>query len=234
MKGWLIFLTIGLVLANIFAIFFLDEEIDRWFRFGATFIFLLIYIFKYFPQFELLIIFLLITICDACLVFYEEAVFRNLVYLCRIFAYIAIISLLAKNLSRLEFSYFSVFIGAFVVSIDIYLIHEMAEVLPKNQRTPLFLSLFYGLGIFSLILVATCLSYFFRFANKRAFYIIVTSFSFVLSDIFYYNAYYLNFGSFYYFDRLTNIIGMTALVLFSREMLRQASGIKEVEHPKYL
>lgn len=234
MKAWLIFLTIGLVLANFFAIYFLDEEIDRWFRFGATLIFLLVYTFKCFSRFELLLVFLLISICDACLVFYEEAVFRNLVYLCRIFAYITIIGLLAKNLSRLEFSYFSVSVGAFVVSIDIYLIHEMAEVLPKNDQTPFFLGLFYGLGIFSLILVATCLSYFFRFANKRAFYILLTSFSFVLSDIFYYNAHYLNFGSFHYFDRLTNIIGMAALVLFSREMLKRTSEIKEVEQPKYL
>ncbi|WP_300436954.1 hypothetical protein [Christiangramia sp.] len=146
------------------------------------------------------------------------SVVKNTLYLVRILAYLNLILLVIPALNKLVLNLFTVLISVFVIGIDIYLLHEMAESLPESDKNPLFLSLFYLLGFFSLAIVAACLSYLNRYANKKAFLLVIAAFGFVLSDIFYYNAYYLDFEVFYYLDRLANILGIGALLLFSRRL----------------
>lgn len=218
MKFWFGLFICIVVLANFLAIFYLDLFADRWFRFGATFLFLLIYVLKYFSSKRLFSIFLLLAICDGLIVFYEISIVKNTLYLVRILAYLNLILLVIPVLNKLVLNLVTVLISVFVIGIDIYLLHEMAESLPESDKNPLFLSLFYLLGFFSLAIVAACLSYLNRYANKKAFLLVIAAFGFVLSDIFYYNAYYLDFEVFYYLDRLANILGIGALLLFSRRL----------------
>ena len=226
MKIWLILLMSFLIIANFLAIHFLDQPLERWFRFGATFIFLIIYLFKYFSNYRLLIIFLLFAICDGLLVYYEIPVFRKVVYLVRILAYINLILLLRPSLSKLKLNLFSISVTTFIIAIDLYLLHEMAEFLPSGDQYTLSLILFYLLGLASLALATTSLSYLNRYANKNAFFFMILSFAFILSDLFYYNAYYLHFQEFYYLDRLVNIIGMGFLLAFSSKRKLMASETK--------
>ncbi|GGG33921.1 hypothetical protein GCM10011532_17000 [Christiangramia forsetii] len=58
------------------------------------------------------------------------------------------------------------------------------------------------------------MSYLNRYANKAGFYLVIVSFGLILSDIFFYNAYYLDFEEFYYLDRLANIIAISFLLAF--------------------
>lgn len=214
MKFWLSVLMSFLIIVNFLALYYLEPVISRWFRFGATFIFLLLYIFKYFSKYRLLIIFLLLAICDGLLVYYEIPFLKKIIYAVRIIAYLNLILFVVPSLSRLKLNFFTIVISAFIISIDIYLIHDMAESLPGIEQKPLFLILFYLLGLISLALVATSFSYLNRYADKKAFFLMITSLGFVLSDIFYYNAYYLNFEEFYYGDRLVNIVGTGFLLAF--------------------
>lgn len=215
MKIWLTLLTGILITANFLAIYHLDPVTERWFRFGATTIFFLIFIFRYFKNYHLLAIFLLLVICDGLLVYYEIPLIKNIVYTVRILAYINIIRLVIPKLSKLKFSLVTILIGGFIAAIDLYVLHEMAESLPSNDQNLIFLTLFYLLGILSLAIAAVSLSYLNRYANRKGFYLVIVSLGFVLSDIFYYNAYYLGFNEFFYLDRLVNIMGVAFLLAFA-------------------
>jgi len=228
MKFWLILLMSFLIIANFLAIFYLDQSIDRWFRFGATFIFLIIYLFKYFSNYRLLIIFLLFTICDGLLVYYEIPVFRKVIYLVRILAYINLILLLRPSLSKLKLNLFTIIVSIFIIAIDVYLLHEMAQSLPSSGQGLISQILFYLLGIASLAIVATSLSYLNRYANRKAFFLVIVSFAFILSDLFYYNAYYLDFEEFYYLDIFVNIIGMGFLLAFSSPQKQVDSELSDI------
>jgi len=221
MKLWLSLLMSFLVIANFLAIYYLDHEMDRWFRFGATFILLLVYLFKYFSKYRLLIIFLLFAICDGLLVYYEIPILKKLIYLVRILAYLNLVIFIIPSLSKLKLNLFTIIISVFIISIDLYLLHDMAKILPGNDQNPIFLMLFYLLGISSLVIVATSLSYLNRYANKKALFLVIASFCFILSDIFFYNAYYLEFAEFYYLDRFANIGGSVALLLFSKYLIEK-------------
>jgi len=224
MKFWLTLLMSVLIIANFLAIYFLDQPLDRWFRFGTTFIFFIVYLLKYFSSYRLLIIFFLLAICDGMLVYYEVPVFKNLIYLLRILVYVNMVYLLLPSLSRLKLNLFTISISTFIIAIDLYLLHEMAESLPSGAQHNLSLILFYILGLASLVLAATSFSYLNRYSDRSAFFFVIVSFAFILSDLFYYNAYYLYFEEFYYLDRLVNIIGMGFLLAFSSKQKLAASN----------
>ncbi|SDS05040.1 hypothetical protein [Gramella sp. MAR_2010_147] len=228
MKFWLVLLMSFLIIVNFLAIYYLDHLVDRWFRFGTTFIFLAIYLFKYFSKYRLLLIFVLLAICDGLLVYYEVPLFKKIIYTVRILAYLNLILFVAPSLSKLKLNLFTIVVAVFIVLIDVYLLHEMAKTLPGSDQNSIFLLLFYSLGIISLAIVATSLSYLNRYANKVAFYLVIVSFGFILSDIFFYNAYYLGFKEFYYLDRLANIIGIAFLLAFS---VNQAAALKNPNSP---
>lgn len=215
MKLWFTLLMSFLIITNFLAIYYLDPYIERWFRFGTSLLFLFIYLFRYFSKDRLLIIFLLLAICDGLLIYYEIPLFKKLIYAVRILAYLNLILLVAPSLLKLKLNLFPVIITAFILAIDSYLLIEMANSLPESDQNPLFLVLFYSLGIISLGLVATSISYLNRYEDKKAFFLVIVSFGFVLSDIFFYNAHYLGFEVFYYLDRFANIIGIAFLLLFS-------------------
>ncbi|MCB7481401.1 hypothetical protein [Christiangramia sediminis] len=189
MKFWLSPLMIFLIIANFLAIYYLDHTTDRWFRFGTTIIFLLLYLFKYFSKYRLLIIFLLFAIVDGLLVYYEIPFLKKIIYTVRIIAYLNLILFVVPSLSSLKLNFFTIAISAFIISIDIYLIHEMAESLPEIDQSPVFLFLFYFLGMISLALVATSLSYLNRYADRKAFFLMIASgscfliFSFIMHTI---------------------------------------------------
>lgn len=229
MKPWFSLLLSFLVIANLLAIYYLDQSVERWFRFGATFIVLLIYLLKYLTRSRLLIIFLLLAICDALLVFYEIPPFKEIIYTVRILAYLNLILLVTPHLKKLRFNFFTLIIVLFVVSIDLYLLYEMANSLILNDNDYLFLFLFYLLGLMSLSLVGVCISYLNRYANKKAFLLVIVAFGFVMSDIFFYNAYYLDFEQFFYLDRLANILGLGALLFYGRELKKSKNGLKNKE-----
>ncbi|MDR5589621.1 hypothetical protein [Christiangramia sp. SM2212] len=215
MKIWLALITGILIAVNLLAIYYLDPFIDRWFRFLTTAIFLLIFLFKSVKSYQLLAVFALLVICDGLLVFYEMPVVKYFVYIVRILAYLNLILLLMPKLSKLKFNLITIVIACFIVAIDLYVLHVMAETLPGSHQNTLFISLFYLLGILSLALAAASLSYLNRYADGKGFYLVIVSLGFVLSDIFYYNAHYLQFTEFFYLDRLANIIGVAFLLAFA-------------------
>ena len=215
MKFWLSLLMGFLIITNFMAINYLDYTVERWFRFGATFIFFVIYLLRYFSGVRLLIIFLLLVICDGLLVYYEVPVFNKIIYLVRILAYINLILLIKPSLSRLKANLFTITISVLIIALDIYLLHEMAQALYASDQDTFSIILFYLLGIASLAIVATSLSYLNRYASKKSFFLVILSFAFILSDLFFYNAYYLDFGEFYFLDRFMNILGMGFLLAFS-------------------
>jgi VanZ family protein len=101
----------------------------------------------------------------------------------------------------------------------------MATYIPGYREDIIFTILFYTLGLVSLALVSTCISYLNRYADTKGFLLVVISICLVLSDLTFYNAYYLDFKVFYYADRIVNIIGVALLVVFVKKWIQK----KEVE-----
>ncbi|MFV8279997.1 hypothetical protein ACNKXS_00555 [Christiangramia marina] len=220
MKFWFGLLVLIMIVANVLAIYYLDPITDRWFRLLATVVFFLIFLFKYNTDKRLLIAFSLLTLCDGLLIFYEDSIVRNIIYLVRISAYLAIIKFLYTYLTRLRLNLITAIFTAFVLALDIYMLHDMAIYIPGYRVDFLFTILFYTMGLVSLALVATCISYLNRYADAKGFLLVVISICLVLSDLTFYNAYYLNFDVFYYADRIVNIIGIALLVVFATKWIQ--------------
>lgn len=220
MKFWFGLLVLFMIATNILAIYYLDSITDRWFRLLATVVFFLVFFFKYNRDQKLLISFSLLTLCDGLLIFYENSIIRNIIYIVRISAYLTIINFLYPYLSRLRLNLITFIITTFVIALDIYMLHDMATYIPGYREDIIFTILFYTMGLTSLALVATCISYLNRYADAKGFLLVVISICLVLSDLTFYNAYYLDFEVFYYADRIVNIIGIALLVVFAKKWLQ--------------
>ncbi len=220
MKSWFGLLVLIMIVANVLAIYYLDPITDRWFRLLATVVFFLIFLFKYNTDKRLLIAFFLLTLCDGLLIFYEDSIVRYIIYVVRISAYLAIINFLYPYLSRLRLNFITFIITTFIIALDIYMLHDMAIYIPGYRVDTLFTILFYTMGLVSLALVATCISYLNRYADTKGFLLVVISICLVLSDLTFYNAYYLDFDVFYYADRIVNIIGIALLVVFAKKWIQ--------------
>ena len=209
-----------MIATNVLAIYYLDPITDRWFRLLASVVFFLVFLFKYYTDKRLLIAFSLLTLCDGLLIFYEDAIVRNTIYVVRISAYLAIINFLYPYLSRLRLNLITFIITGFIIALDVYMLHDMATYIPGYKEDIIFTILFYTMGLISLALVATCISYLNRYADINGFLLVIISICLVLSDITFYNAYYLDFDVFYYADRIVNIIGIALLVVFAKKWIQ--------------
>ncbi|WP_298528117.1 hypothetical protein [uncultured Christiangramia sp.] len=196
MKSWFGLLVLIMIVANVLAIYYLDPITDRWFRLLATVVFFLIFLFMYNTDKRLLIAFFLLTLFDGLLIFYEDSIVRYIIYVVRISAYLAIINFLYPYLSRLRLNFITFIITTFIIALDIYMLHDMAIYIPGYRVDTLFTILFYTMGLVSLALVATCISYLNRYADAKGFLLVVISICLVLSDLTFYNAYYLDFDVF--------------------------------------
>ena len=183
MKSWFGLLVLIMIVANVLAIYYLDPITDRWFRLLATVVFFLIFLFKYNTDKRLLIAFFLLTLCDGLLIFYEDSIVRYIIYVVRISAYLAIINFLYPYLSRLRLNFITFIITTFIIALDIYMLHDMAIYIPGYRVDTLFTILFYTMGLVSLALVATCISYLNRYADTKGFLLVVISICLVLSDL---------------------------------------------------
>lgn len=167
----------------------------------------------------------LLTVCDGLIINYEDPLIKKFIYTIRVVIYLSIISILYPYLSRLKLNLITLLIVTFVIGIDVYLLHDMAVYIPNYSEDYIFTILFYLLGLTSLALVATCISYLNRYANTKGFLIVLVSFCFVLSDITFYNAYYLDFKVFYYVDKIANIIGIASLIVFTQKSINAKSRL---------
>ena len=216
MKLWFVLLILALIISNVWAVSNLDLDSARYVQLFGTGILLLIYILWGNIEKTILLALILLVLCDGLIIDYENPIVRKLIYLTRITIYTTVISFVYPYLSRLRFNIFTILISAFVIALDVYLLHDMALYIPTYTQDGIFTILFYLLGLSSLALVAVCISYLNRYANIKGFLLVLISICFVLSDVTFYNAYYLEFEIFYYFDKTANIIGISSLILLSR------------------
>jgi len=219
MKFWFGLFVLLLIVSNIWAFAELDHLMARYVQLFSTGSFLLFALFKYPGDRKMLLVLSLLTLCDGLIIFYEDPLAKKLIYSVRIALYIAIVAYLYPYLSKLRLNVVTVIISLFVIAIDVYLLHDMAVYIPNYLIDIPLTVLFYSLGLTSLVLVATCISYLNRYSNTKGFLIFLVSLCFVMSDITFYNAYYLDFEVFYYVDKVANIIGIAAFILFMDQWL---------------
>ncbi len=215
MDRWYKILLVFLLIANFAEIYFFGVEVDRWSRFITMVLFFIVYLVRGSTKPIYILILSLFLVCDYFLIYYENVTLKALTYLTRILAYLFIIISLWPSLRKLKINLFSGIITIFVVGLNIYLIHAMSESVPENMRSDYFFPLFYLFGIVLLALAAAAISYHNRFGNMKSFFLVVSSFGLILSDIFYYIAYYLEFETFWYLDRLANVIGIGMFLAFA-------------------
>ena len=214
MERWLKIITILLLIINLAGLYYFGEEIGRYLRTGSMLVFLLLYIFRFYSGKHLLSIFVLFTLCDIFLVFYEQISFKVLTYISRIAAYSLIVIYLYPFLYKLKLSIFTATITIFVLAINIYLMSVMVQSVPETMQSYWFQPIFYLFGISLLFLAGFSISFQNVFASKQSFFLVLASFGLIFSDISFYIAHYLNFESFYYADRVANIIGISFLLTF--------------------
>ena len=208
-----------MIAINIGAFYYLDQFTARYFQLFSTASFFIFFLFNYKTEKRILLVLALLTVCDGLIINYEDPLFKKIIYAVRILSYLTIISYLYPYLSKLKLNPFTLIMVSFVIGIDVYLLHDMAVYIPNYSVDITFTVLFYMLGLTSLALVATCISYLNRYANTKGFLIVLVSFCFVLSDVTFYNAYYLDFKVFYYVDKIANVIGIASLIIFAKKSI---------------
>lgn len=219
MKTWFSLFVLTLTAINAGAFYYLDQFTARYFQLFSTASFFIFFLFRYKTEKRILLVLALLTVCDGLIINYEDPLFKKIIYAVRILSYLTIISYLYPYLSKLKLNLFTLIMVSFVIGIDVYLLHDMAVYIPNYSVDIIFTVLFYMLGMTSLALVATCISYLNRYANTKGFLIVLVSFCFVLSDITFYNAYYLDFKVFYYVDKIANVIGIASLIIFAKKSI---------------
>ncbi|MEE2771797.1 MAG: hypothetical protein VX712_06230 [Bacteroidota bacterium] len=215
MERWFKVLVPVVLLVNLLAIYMFGEPAGRWFRFGSMLLFFLIYVFRYFSNPHLFAIFFLFLVCDYMLINYENDSYKLLTFVTRLFAYVLIILLIWPSLRKLKVNLFTGTVAGFALLLNIYLISLMGKSTPENARADYFYPIFYAFGISLLALVAVAISYHNRYGTPASFYLVVSSFGLILSDVFFYIAFYLGFDVFYYLDRVANILAISFLVAFA-------------------
>lgn len=213
-KILLLFIGILMLLLNMAGMIFYDNLTDRWMRFLSMLVFFLFYLLRYNYKTKEIWVLSLFLLCDALLIFYENPLVKSFTYLSRISGYIVLMFIVLPYLKSIKIKSFQILVGIAVLILNIFLIGSMIDMVPEGLQYPIFKPLFfiYSLSLISLVIVA--LSYQNRYMNQGSITFMLAVIGLVTSDVSFYIAYYLDFSTFYYTDRLFNIFGILSLLWF--------------------
>lgn len=208
--------TIALVIVNLWARIYFEESMYLWILFGTMLSFSLLFISPWYYNKRGLLPFGLLFISDGIFIFLEDPIFNALMFLVKTGIYTGFIWMVLTRLKNLKTNLFQKFVFTLAVILNIFLLHNLLEMMPIGEYTLLFDFLFYLYGVSIILCVTAAVSYSNRYANKSSIFFLVAVLSLVLSDLTYFIAFILGFDEFYIVDRAFNILGIALLLEFFR------------------
>ena len=211
---FIIISTVFWVIINLLSIYFLGEEISRWFR-VATSLYFVIWSFSS-GIFKSKMDYFLVSylLCDISLVYYEIQVFNFITFLARSLIFSLLIFIVFPKIRSVKFKFFELMLGIAVVSINIYLLFELLAMVPEAFIYDYFYPVYLALTLLTILLVGVAFTYNNIMSNKRSFYFLLAALFLALSDFNFFIAIYLDVPVFYYPDRFFHILALGLLLLF--------------------
>jgi len=223
-------ITAFLVIINIYGLLEFSTEVSDYMRFGNMLIFYLFLLFSKEYSKKHLILFTLLLVGDAFLIFYTIPIFNLLTFVMRIAIYLVMFSLVYKKLKNLKFEFSQLAVFGVVLIINIFLLFAVVEMVPAQYDNDAFRSLFYLYGVAIIIIVSAAISYSNRYENKISLYFIAAVLGLIFSDLTYFIAFYLKFEEFYVPEKIFNILAVAFLVQYAissskRDKLKAKSSL---------
>ena len=164
---------------------------------------------------NILLFFLLYVIADFLLLKYEIPIINKLNTFFTLGAYFTLIFGVFNKLNFKNLNKLSIFIFLVIVILNVYSIYEILKFVDYDMHDKFQELLLYLYGIVIIILGIVAANYNFSNNLTRSMLFMYAVFSFLLSDISGFLAYYLNLDIFFYPDRVFYLIGLSILVYYS-------------------
>ena len=203
------------VAVNLASLSMFNEEVSRWVRFICSAFFMIIAALHKPFSWKLFLTFLLFTICDFSLIYFEDPVFNAITFISRGAAFIVVGSIGLVKLKRFKITALELFIGLILVAINLALLVELESMITFTHTTEIYNPVFYGFAIITILTTIIAVSYSNRYSNQKSVFYLCGVLWMIFSDLTYFIAYYLDFPEFYYADRFFNVLGSGFLMLFA-------------------
>ncbi|SKB65651.1 hypothetical protein SAMN05660776_2320 [Salegentibacter holothuriorum] len=206
--------TVFWVIINLLGVYFLDEEDSRWLRVASS-LYFVIWSFT-FGVFKSKIDYVLVSylICDISLVYYEIQISNFITFIARSLIFSLLIFIVFPKIRSVKFKFFELMLGIAVVAINIYLLIELLDMVPKAYLYDSFYPAYLMLTGLTMLLVVVAFTYNNRFSSKRSFYFLLAALFLALSDVNFFIAFYLEVPVFNYPDRFFHVFALGLLLLF--------------------
>ena len=205
---FIIISTVFWVIINLLSIYFLGEEISRWFRVASSLYFVIWSFSSGIFKSKMDYVLVSYLLCDISLVYYEIQVFNFITFLARSLIFSLLIFIVFPKIRSVKFKFFELMLGIAVVAINIYLLFELLAMVPEAFIYDYFYPVYLALTLLTILLVGVAFTYNNIMSNKRSFYFLA------LSDFNFFIAIYLDVPVFYYPDRFFHILALGLLLLF--------------------
>jgi hypothetical protein len=227
LKNFLPIFTVALIIVNLWSMLSLEEIVNRWILFGTMLSFFFLFISPWYYNKRGLLLFVLLLLSDALLIFYEVPVFNALIFLVRIASYLALVWIVLNKLRNLRTNLFQKVSFAFAVLLNIFLLYSLVEMVPDGDYNYFFDFLFYLYGLSVIICVTAAVSYSNRYANRPSIFFLLAVLGLAFSDLTYFIGFNLSFHEFFFANRIFNILGIGALLHFmnlDRSLSKEDAG----------
>lgn len=206
-------LILVLVLVNLLAIAFFDFEIGRLFRLISTGI-LFAYMFfkKQKANAWILMVIGLLVFKDVALQFYELAWGHKFYLLLGTLAYGVLVLERLPKLANIKINPSVIVVTSVLVAANTYTLYTIMDMLSYQFTDGVEITLFYLYGALMIILGVAAITYNNKYNSNRSLLFVFLAFGFIFADIAALFAYYFDFPTFYYLDRVLYLIGVGLLV----------------------
>lgn len=211
---FIIISTVFWVIINLLSIYFLGEEISRWFRVASSLYFVIWSFSSGIFKSKMDYVLVSYLLCDISLVYYEIQVFNFITFLARSLIFSLLIFIVFPKIRSVKFKFFELMLGIAVVAINIYLLFELLAMVPEVFIYDYFYPVYLALTLLTILLVGVAFTYNNIMSNKRSFYFLLGALFLALSDFNFFIAIYLDVPVFYYPDRFFHILALGLLLLF--------------------
>lgn len=212
----IIFLTLLLIVINLYVLYNYGLPERRWMRISSTFLlFIPVIYFAGFKKLLLITSFILYLISSFLSLHNEIPTVRKINLGMVIIIYLLLFLHVLPYLRKLKTDLFQKIIFGIIITVNVLLLFIIGDLDSDMVQdfTHLALLILRGISIIALMVMAFSLAT--RYTNQYSFYFLLAVLGLVLSDIFAFISFYLGEKTFIYADRFFYILGLAILARYT-------------------
>ncbi|MHA6280084.1 hypothetical protein ACXYMT_07870 [Salinimicrobium sp. CAU 1759] len=224
-----------LILLNFFLLWQYGPEVHRWGRVISTLTFLILFLKHFHPKKILLLgALVLLIIADAFALEYHQALSQQAFFALQSLAYLFLVFHISKYLVKQKLKPYQIGYTAIVIFLNCSFIVILGDLLAEEVKDQMVQNLFYVYGIATIFFISGGILYYDRFPNDLSASFLIAVAGFVVSNLMGFPAHFMEFGEFYYLDRMFYVLGTAGLVSYSYYAGKALSSVSGNTSPEYL